>query len=495
MSYIYWDNLQTSTTSGQPATTATTGTASSVEADPANGKFFAPIYIDTQEIISYIRSSNSEIVYFTPDFVFSTVSVGAFSNPSILTTTSSETETTITLTNISDTESSGSITGRTYTGEIRTFPSSSYGKLQSVSTTSSYFQSITGSEEGYTSYEATTIIYVTYEGFEGYGNSYSTTFEVSTPLTTGTRTETTYPTFFGASDAFTADVFTSSFGNRSWGDNDMYVRLYNADSIPDSGTNTYPLTSYSTSQDSTTIWTTEEADYRTTYLPTYTESEPPPSVTGINRTETPPLPPPQIGGGLGVMYNTTAIDDLWGFWNTAGGVTGVHAFISPIALGGRDLENIGVARHKNVKIFFPDIGAGDLLGPRTVYPSPAWAVINGLGITVDGISASWTTITESTTTTLSGTFNTAYSTTSYTTTAGGAGDIAYPHNSSGSFNISVSWDGIFGATTYAEGASATASFLATAASSSTTISIGSNQTVRIGNDDFWVNTNSTTAIL
>jgi hypothetical protein len=503
MSYIAWDNNGTSSTVTYTSSQGTT--SSSYEADKSLGRFLSPVYIDTQTIFSFSNSSNLEFVYFNDTgFIQSTVSVGAFSDPYVLTTVTTESTKTITV---------GSYTGGTeipskgtYSGVFRTFQPSAYGRIEDVSIISSY--AITASTNNFTQY-STSFNFIISSYQEGGGQTETGSIEAS-PIT-AESSSTIFPTFFDSGGI--NPLYTSSSNNRSWGKNDIDIRLYNASSIPDSTLSTYEA--------STTTSTSSVFSYVTfidnVTIPTSSGQSTDISSTGVgvNFRTTNPI----IGANLNLKYKSDSFDANWVFWNTNGSLTRVHAFISPIILGSYNIENIGVASHQKGNVFFADINKGDALVPQTRYSEAAWELANGLGISLNGISATWnipksttnTSLSQSgwTMTTTANTFQTKYSVSSSSTTVLSSGNAqipypqnstgGFPQNSTGGFEISINWSGVFGATTYDETSFTsnifTASTNSSTTGSSTIITLQSNQTFQIITDGFWMNPDSYTAIL
>jgi hypothetical protein len=525
MSYFTWNNNQITTTSDQVTYGDTTilGTCN----DKGQGYFLSPVYISTQLIYSFSTNSKLEVVYWDGlNRISSSVEVGAFNDPVVTTTAYSGIDTTITYASDTGTDI-GSILH--YSGKFRTFPPSSYGNLSDVSTISSY--EITASVSSYSRYQYSGVTYITFSETDSqFGTStFSETFPSSTTInkTEPANPLTTYPSFWGLDYVPTPALFTSSTNNKSWASNNLYYRYSNANSIPESGTisqETIITTTSETgfSQNSDGDWVTSQSWYRaeepdiieyftsssssSDYIYSYE------SVT-FDFTNTTSI---IVGANVGFSYPEYYIDPNWGFWDRSGGLTNVHAFISPVQVSElENIENIGIANYRNAKIFFPKLNIGDVLFPRTQYGAEVLAVTDGLGIVVNGISETWNiptfttaqnTSTTGTTTawgvsTSSGVFTTSYSATSTTTSMVGAGNaqIVYPQGSSGNFLITLTYNGIFGATTLDGSDSSTSVFTATTNSSisasSTTITLQSNQAFQIITDWFWMNQGSLTGIL
>ena len=524
MSYFTWNNNQITTTSDQVTYGDTTilGTCS----DKGQGYFLSPVYIATQSVYSFSRNSKLEVVYGdgTDLNITGSVSVGAFSDPNVKTTTYTEITTAITYASDTGTDI-GSIIN--YSGVFRTFPPLSSGRLNDVSILTSY--QIIANVSSYSTYIITETAYFISTSTDSFSETTGTgTGSISAPSSTTINTTeednplTIYPSFFGGNDNYetTTGFYTSSTNNRSWAANDLYYRWSNAGSIPASSTTSQEKTITTTaltgiSQDSDGNWITSESFYifsdvniYSYYTTSYTGEDYIYSFSETNAIFN--ITTPKIGANVGFAFQSSYIDPNWGFVDSTGGLTNVHAFISPIIITeSSNLENIGVANYKNGEIFFPQINKGDLFTPQTQYAGVIREISNDLGISIDGISATWNIPTEITTgatttwgsSTTSGSFQTSYSAISYETTIviGGNAQVVYPKDSSGNFEITLTYNGVFGATTFGQSGSSTSIFTATTndsiSASSTTITLQSNQTFQIITDGFWLNQGSSTAIL
>jgi hypothetical protein len=480
MGYVAWNNNERTYTEEVASSQGTT--LSTYETDKLAGRFLSPVYIDTQPILSFSRSLNLEFIYInsTGGFVESTVSVGAFNDPSVITTATTEATGTVSLASETGTDI---VTRISYAGEFKTFIGG-YGRLEDIGTISSF--EITARTLPGTVYENSGVI--TFEQFAESGTVSRSTYDTMASFSL----YTVFPTFFGADEAGVFPLYSSSSNNRSWGENEMYIRFSNALFIPNE---TIISSSYTLENDDETIsYESITESYETlseffTYYASTSNMEGE-SFTVMNSTFQ-STAVPIIGGNVACEYRATTMDEHWVFFNQNNPPTRVRAFLAPIRLSSYALENIGVASYQSGKIFFPDINQGDALAPRTRYAEPAWAFTNGLEVDISGRSITWKT---GRTSTESAIFQTRYliTTSNTTRTVYGNAQIAAPQSP-----LSIYWNGVFGLTEYGVAFPATeltssSSTIFTASVNSTTIISATNEfqagvSYQIMTDGFWMN--------
>jgi len=542
MSYLTWDNRHTTRISQVDANVSTLGSVVNV-ADSWIAGFLSPIYVDQQEISTVSINSIGEWVYWNEGGggITTNVYVGAFDAASVRTTRSTQGKRSTTVITGANTEADDTVIY--YGGKFRTFGPSSYGQLKDVDVISQY--QIYGYKSEYTSYYVSDFFVVggypvesdTPGAIKGVTTHPSSTTTNAGTIAPGSSTEYTFSNFYGGvafEDYFSYEpssrglaFYTSDSNNRSWAGYPIYVRTKNVGQIPGSVSQsslvTYERYSETTtetgfSQDEESNWVTSSNYYYVVeedmnYVWSEDDNGQPDaeSASGSFAVFDDELTTVRIGAQVDISYKTNAYEEHWGFWDTDGGLTEVHAFISPIKLKfSKNLENIGIATYQKAKIFFPDLyEGGDLYFPRTQY-DPYGVYIqfltDGLDISMNGLNLTWdeaSTFSNDNTTgwityTTSGSFQTGftYSDVSTTTVKNGNFQIAYPDGSTGEFQLSVGWNGIFGATTFTMSNYSTSSQTFTASKSSTTLlNINEGEALQILTDGFWINTASTIAIL
>jgi hypothetical protein len=486
--------------------------------DKKYAKHLSPVYLTTQSIYSFSQGSDLQFEYFSgTDQITGSVSVGGFSDPNL------KTSTIITDTTITETITFPSVTGEqdegviTYSGYFRTFDPSTYGKIEDVDLLTSYVLSGTPSEYSwyqYTYYNFSNTVETTTsdesETFPTSSTTFPSSIEIVSNQSVGTYQQ--FPAFFGGTDTISAPGFssfyTSDVDNRSWHEQSLYLRISNAGEVGQSSQGTIYSETTKTSETgvfdsngslvtssswyyiiSEGVLDTWESDNArgSDYVSSYSTKIYDYSISSLS-----------MGAALHFKYYTTFCGDHWGFWDSSGNMTEVGAFVSPISLNGKNLENIGAAKHKNARIFFPGINEGDYGSPQTEYKVEVNELTDGLGISFDGVSVTWNTDGAST---ISGVFATSYAVETYQTqfTGGGNKQIPYPKDSIGNFPITMKWHGVFGATTFGESGSSSSIFTASTdvsvTGSSTVITLQENQTLQIVSDGYWMNPGSYTGIL